>query len=137
MAENEIKDLKGYAHDPGASAALVTTSTNLIEDLINWSRRSSMFYLLFGLACCGIELMQTGGPRADLDRFGSPRHSAPERPDDCSRDAHLQNGYSMQASVRANGGAQVRHLDGLLRQLRRPVSAQLLGRKGRRQDHSG
>jgi len=34
MAENEIKDLKGYAHDPGASAALVTTSTNLIEDLI-------------------------------------------------------------------------------------------------------
>jgi len=34
-------------------------------------RKSSIFYLLFGLACCGIELMQTGGPRADIDRFGS------------------------------------------------------------------
>jgi len=77
MADKEMKDLKGYGHDPGASAALVTTSTNLIEDLINWSRRSSMFYLLFGLACCGIELMQTGGPRADLDRFGSVPRATP------------------------------------------------------------
>ena len=36
--------------------------------------------MLFGLACCAIELMQTGAPRADLDRFGAvpratPRHS--------------------------------------------------------------
>ena len=27
--------------------------------------------MLFGLACCAIELMQTGGPRADLDRGAS------------------------------------------------------------------
>jgi NADH-quinone oxidoreductase subunit B len=81
MADKEMKDLKGYGHDPGASAALVTTSTNLIEDLINWSRRSSMFYLLFGLACCGIELMQTGGPRADLDRFGSVPRATPRQSD--------------------------------------------------------
>ena len=81
MADQATKDLKGYSHDPGASAALVTTSTNLIEDLINWSRRSSMFYLLFGLACCGIELMQTGGPRADLDRFGSVPRATPRQSD--------------------------------------------------------
>ncbi len=74
-------DPKGYQHDPGASAALVTTHTNIIENLINWSRRSSMFYLLFGLACCGIELMQTGGPRADLDRFGAVPRASPRQSD--------------------------------------------------------
>jgi NADH-quinone oxidoreductase subunit B len=35
---------------------------------------------MFGTACCAIELMQTGGPRTDLERFGmapraSPRHA--------------------------------------------------------------
>ena len=41
-----------------------------LEDVISWSRANSQWYLLFGLACCAIELMQTGGPRADIDRFG-------------------------------------------------------------------
>ena len=27
--------------------------------------------MLFGLGCCAIELMQTGGARADIDRFGA------------------------------------------------------------------
>ncbi len=76
-----MSDLKGYQHDPGASAALITTSTNTLENLINWSRRSSMFYLLFALACCGIELMQTGGPRADIDRFGSVPRGTPRQSD--------------------------------------------------------
>jgi NADH-quinone oxidoreductase subunit B len=74
-------DRKGYSHDPGVSTALVTTTTNVIDDLVNWSRRSSMFYLLFGLACCGIELMQTGGPRADLDRFGAVPRATPRQSD--------------------------------------------------------
>ena len=66
-----------YAHDPGAGAQVLTTRTNIVEDVLNLARKSSVWYLLFGLACCGIELMQTGGPRADLDRFGvgSPRHA--------------------------------------------------------------
>src|SRR3954463_8342609 len=79
MADKQ--DVKGYAHDPGASAALVTTHTNVLENLINWSRSSSMHYLLFGLACCGIELMQTGGPRTDLDRFGSVFRATPRQAD--------------------------------------------------------
>src|SRR2546428_7800226 len=69
---------KHYAQDVGQ---VVTTQTSFIDDIINLARKSSIFYLLFGLACCGIELMQTGGPRADIDRFGSvpppsPRQSA-------------------------------------------------------------
>src|SRR3954463_4108499 len=79
MADKQ--DVKGYAHDPGASAALVTTHTNVLENLINWSRSSSMHYLLFGLACCGIEMMQTGGPRADLDRFGAVPRATPRQSD--------------------------------------------------------
>jgi NADH-quinone oxidoreductase subunit B len=69
---------KDYAQDLGA---VVTTSTSKIDDIINLARRSSIFYLLFGLACCGIELMQTGGPRADLDRFGSVPRATPRQSD--------------------------------------------------------
>ena len=38
---------------------------------INWARSSSPWILTFGLACCANELMATGGPRYDLDRFGA------------------------------------------------------------------
>ena len=52
----------------------LTTKT---DELLNWMRKSSIWYMLFGLACCAIELMQTGGPRADIERFGAtPRASA-------------------------------------------------------------
>jgi NADH-quinone oxidoreductase subunit B len=74
-------DLKGYQHDPGASSAIVTTHTSMLDKLVNWSRESSLHYLLFGLACCGIELMQTGGPRADLDRFGAVPRASPRQSD--------------------------------------------------------
>lgn len=52
-----------------------------VDDLLNWSRANSQWYLLFGLACCGIELMQTGGPRADIDRFGSVPRASPRQAD--------------------------------------------------------
>jgi NADH-quinone oxidoreductase subunit B len=59
-------------------ANVVTTK---IDDLLNWGRASSLWYMLFGLACCGIEMMQTGGPRADLDRFGSVPRASPRQSD--------------------------------------------------------
>jgi NADH-quinone oxidoreductase subunit B len=37
--------------------------------------------MLFGLAGCAIELMQTGGPRADLDRFGAVPRATPRQSD--------------------------------------------------------
>lgn len=58
-----------------------TIITTKLDDLVNWGRRSSLWYLLFGLACCGIELMQTGGPRADLDRFGAVPRATPRQSD--------------------------------------------------------
>ncbi len=52
-----------------------------VDELLNWTRANSQWYLLFGLACCGIELMQTGGPRADIDRFGSIPRATPRQAD--------------------------------------------------------
>ncbi|GMY34521.1 NADH dehydrogenase [ubiquinone] iron-sulfur protein 7, mitochondrial [Fagus crenata] len=51
-----------------------------VDALMNWARRGSMWPMTFGLACCAIEMMHTGAPKYDLDRFGiifrpSPRQS--------------------------------------------------------------
>jgi len=51
--------------------------TTKVDQLLNWTRKSSLWYMLFGLACCAIEMMQTGGPRADLDRFGMAPRATP------------------------------------------------------------
>ncbi len=40
------------------------------DAVINWARRSSVWPLQFGLACCAIEMMATMDPRFDLSRFG-------------------------------------------------------------------
>ncbi|MEO6885858.1 MAG: NADH-quinone oxidoreductase subunit B family protein [Jatrophihabitantaceae bacterium] len=41
-----------------------------IEKLVNWTRKSSLWPATFGLACCAIEMMSFGAPRADSARFG-------------------------------------------------------------------
>lgn len=56
-------------------------ATTRVDDLINWPRKNSLWYLLFATACCGIELMQTGGPRTDLDRFGMVFRASPRQSD--------------------------------------------------------
>jgi NADH-quinone oxidoreductase subunit B len=60
---------------------VLLSHTSQIDRLINLARANSLHYLLFGLACCGIELMQTGGPRADLDRFGAIPRASPRQAD--------------------------------------------------------
>jgi NADH-quinone oxidoreductase subunit B len=52
-----------------------------LSKIYNWSRRNSMWPMLFGLACCAIEMIATAASRYDLSRFGmevmrgSPRQS--------------------------------------------------------------
>jgi NADH-quinone oxidoreductase subunit B len=41
-----------------------------VEKAVNWSRKSSLWPLGFGLACCAIEMMSTFAGRFDLARFG-------------------------------------------------------------------
>ena len=55
--------------------------TTTVDSLFNWSRKSALWPMTFGLACCAIEMMATGASRFDMDRFGagifraSPRQS--------------------------------------------------------------
>jgi NADH-quinone oxidoreductase subunit B len=72
-----------YLHDtivvPDELQANVMVTT--LDKVYNWSRRTSMWPLLFGLACCAIEMIATAASRWDLARFGmevmrpSPRQS--------------------------------------------------------------
>ena len=57
---------------------VITTS---LDTVLNWARTSSLWYLLFGLACCAIELMATGAARYDFDRFGMMFRSSPRQSD--------------------------------------------------------
>ena len=55
--------------------------TARLEDVVNWGRTGAMWPMLFGLACCAIEMMSTGAGQYDLSRWGmelfraSPRQS--------------------------------------------------------------
>jgi len=41
-----------------------------LDKIYNWSRRSSVWPLMFGLACCAIEMICTAASRYDFSRFG-------------------------------------------------------------------
>ena len=47
---------------------VLTTSA---EFMIQWARRSAIWPVAFGLACCAIEMMATGAARYDMARFGA------------------------------------------------------------------
>lgn len=55
--------------------------TTKLDTVLNWARTSSLWYMLFGLACCAIELMATGAARYDFDRFGMMFRASPRQSD--------------------------------------------------------
>jgi NADH-quinone oxidoreductase subunit B len=81
--ELKQEQVKEFLHDsivvPEDLQANVMVTT--LDKVYNWSRASSMWPLLFGLACCAIEMIATASSRFDLARFGmeimrpSPRQS--------------------------------------------------------------
>jgi NADH-quinone oxidoreductase subunit B len=47
--------------------AMVTS----LDSLVGWARRSALWPMTFGLACCAIEMMAVGTARFDISRFGA------------------------------------------------------------------
>jgi NADH-quinone oxidoreductase subunit B len=53
-----------------------------LDFVFNWARRSSLWWLQFGLACCGIEMISAQMPRFDMgERFGSLYRASPRQAD--------------------------------------------------------
>ena len=50
-----------------------------VDQLLNFARKSSLFPLQFGLACCAFEMIASAASRFDLARFGAERFSASPR----------------------------------------------------------
>jgi NADH-quinone oxidoreductase subunit B len=55
-------------HHDDVDAPFLLTS---VDWLVNWARRSSIWPVTFGLACCAIEMMAMSASRYDVARFGA------------------------------------------------------------------
>ncbi|RMF42368.1 MAG: NADH-quinone oxidoreductase subunit B [Anaerolineae bacterium] len=53
-----------------------------LEDAVNWARTNAMWPMLFGLACCAIEMMGAQAANYDLSRFGMELNRASPRQSD-------------------------------------------------------
>jgi NADH-quinone oxidoreductase subunit B len=77
MSVNEL-NTPGYDIPPELQNQVTITK---LDEIYNWSRRSSLWPMLFGLACCAFEMISAAASRYDLARFGmevmrpSPRQS--------------------------------------------------------------
>src|SRR5438445_10934382 len=51
--------------------AEIPVLTTTVEKMVRWARRSSIWPVSFGLACCAIEMMSMSASRFDIARFGA------------------------------------------------------------------
>lgn len=55
--------------------------TSKVDSLVAWARKSALWPMTFGLACCAIEMMASGAARYDFDRFGVIFRATPRQSD--------------------------------------------------------
>ena len=65
--DNEKLNLPQYDIPEDLQNAVAITT---LDRLYNWGRRSSVWPLMFGLACCAIEMIAAQASRYDMARFG-------------------------------------------------------------------
>jgi NADH-quinone oxidoreductase subunit B len=61
---------------------VITNIAKLLDPVYNWGRRNSIWPMVFGLACCAIEMICTAASRYDLARFGMEVFRATPRQSD-------------------------------------------------------
>ena len=71
VAENYPQSAVGASiadvHEQGREGIIMTK----LDQALNWARKSSLWPMSFGLACCAIEMMSMGASRFDIARFGA------------------------------------------------------------------
>jgi len=72
MAQHKVNYLK----DGGTPIKLTT-----VDKIVNFGRSNSLWPMTYGLACCAIEMMASGGSRFDFDRFGTIFRASPRQSD--------------------------------------------------------
>jgi NADH-quinone oxidoreductase subunit B len=55
--------------------------TTTVDNIVNWARKSALWYMSFGLACCAFEMMAAAASRYDFDRFGMIPRATPRQSD--------------------------------------------------------
>jgi NADH-quinone oxidoreductase subunit B len=65
-------------HEDFGGRGFATAAAN---DVIRWARSGSLMWMLFGTACCAIEMMQMAMPRYDAERFGFAPRGSPRQSD--------------------------------------------------------
>lgn len=69
VKEGSIPGDRSLTDDEILQTGLVRLST--LDHALNWARKSALWPLSFGLACCAIEMMAVGMARYDISRFGA------------------------------------------------------------------
>ena len=65
MSDDDLNKA-GYDIPPEMKGNLAITT---LDRIYSWSRRNSLWPMMFGLACCAFEMIATASSRYDLSRF--------------------------------------------------------------------
>lgn len=89
----EVKEQKTSTSDETSVEevpGVITTTASAIsdflkktkaQDLINWGRKNSMWFMTQPMGCCGVEMIAMGCAHYDTDRFGIIPRNSPRQAD--------------------------------------------------------
>jgi NADH-quinone oxidoreductase subunit B len=67
-SEHDVAQIRHVTYGEDEHEGIVLTT---LDKAVNWVRKSSIWPMTFGLACCAIEMMAMGASRFDIARFGA------------------------------------------------------------------